>query len=291
LRFQKYFPEGMTHMSQDAQPDHISKKMLVYRIPGMEDVQVRRDVAYRVTGAGTLTMDIYHPPDANGGARLPAVVIVAGYPDPGFQRVVGCMFKEMGSTVSWARLIAASGLAVITYTNREPEADLHALLQYVRRQAAPLGVNGDRLGFWASSGNVPLALSVLMQAGGGPLRCAALCYGYMLDLDGSTGVAEAARKFGFVNPSAGKSVADLPRDLPLFIARAGRDEMPDLNETIERFLVEALTHNLPLTFVNHPQAPHAFDLFHDCEATREIIRQILAFMQFQLLASPTDGRA
>jgi hypothetical protein len=67
--------------------------------------------------------------------------------------------------------------------------------------------------------------------------------------------------------------------------------MPDLNETIERFLVEALTHNLPLTFVNHPKAPHAFDLFHDCEATREIIRQILAFMQFQLLASPTDGRA
>ena len=278
-------------MSRDTRQDQISKKMVVYRIPGMEGAKVRRDVAYRVTGAGPLTADVYHPPGSDGGAPVAAVVIVAGYPDPGFQKVVGCKFKEMGSTVSWAQLFAASGLAAITYTNREPEADLHALLQYVRQEAAPMGVDGDRIGLWASSGNVPLALSVLMQGGGGPLRCAALCYGYMLDLDGSTGVAEAAEKFGFVNPSAGKSVADLPKDLPLFIARAGRDEMPHLNEAIDRFLVKALTHNRPLTFVNHPTAPHAFDLFHDCEATRETVRQILAFMQFRLSAFPTGRRA
>ena len=278
-------------MSRDTRQDQISKKMVVYRIPGMEGAKVRRDVAYRVTGAGPLTADVYHPPGSDGGAPIAAVVIVAGYPDPGFQKVVGCKFKEMGSTVSWAQLFAASGLAAITYTNREPEADLHALLQYVRQEAAPMGVDGDRIGLWASSGNVPLALSVLMQGGGGPLRCAALCYGYMLDLDGSTGVAEAAEKFGFVNPSAGKSVADLPKDLPLFIARAGRDEMPHLNEAIDRFLVKALTHNRPLTFVNHPTAPHAFDLFHDCEATRETVRQILAFMQFRLSAFPTGRRA
>ena len=278
-------------MSRDTQQDQISKKMVVYRIPGMEGARVRRDVAYRVTGAGTLTADIYHPPGSDGGAPIAAVVIVAGYPDPGFQKVVGCKFKEMGSTVSWAQLFAASGLAAITYTNREPEADLHALLRYLRQEAAPLGVDGDRIGLWASSGNVPLALSALMRGGRGPLRCAALCYGYMLDLDGSTGVAEAAAKFGFVNPSAGKSVADLPKDLPLFIARAGQDEMPHLNETIDRFLVKALAHNRPLSFVNHPTAPHAFDLFHDCEATRETVRQILAFMQSQLSAFPTGSRA
>jgi hypothetical protein len=58
--------------------------------------------------------------------------------------------------------------------------------------------------------------------------------------------------------------------------------MPHLNETIDRFLPKALTRNLPVTFINHPAAPHAFDLFHDSETTREVIRHILAFMRFHL---------
>ncbi len=278
-------------MSQDSQQDHISKKVVVYRLPGADDVKVRRGVEYLADDAGARALDIYRPPDFEGGARLPAVVIVAGYPDQGFQRVVGRRFKEMDSTASWARLMAASGLAAITYENRAPEADLRALLRHVRRNAAELEIDADKIGLWASSGNVPLALSALMREDSGPLRCAALCYGYMLDLCGSTAVADAAERFGFANPCAGNSVADLPEGSPLFVARAGRDETPRLNETIDRFVAEALAHNLPLTFVNHPDAPHAFDLFDDGEATREIVRQLLAFLRFQLTASPADGRA
>ena len=32
----------------------------------------------------------------------------------------------------------------------------------------------------------------------------------MLDLDGATGVADAAQTFRFTNPNAGKSIDDLP---------------------------------------------------------------------------------
>jgi hypothetical protein len=60
--------------------------------------------------------------------------------------------------------------------------------------------------------------------------------------------------------------------------------MPHLNETLDRFLVKALACNLPVTLANHPAAPHAFDLFDDSETSREMIRRILAFMQFHLLA-------
>lgn len=271
-------------MSQDTKPFDISRKEVVYRIPGMDGVKVLRDIEYGAGDAGALKMDIYYPPDSKGGALLPAVVFVAGYPDPGFELKVGCKLKEMGSYVSWGRLTAASGVAAITYTNREPAADIRTLLRYVRRHAAQLGIDENSIGLWACSGNVPLALSILMQEGGGHLKCAVLCYGIMLDLDGSTHVAEAARTWGFVNPCAGKSVDDLPQDMPLFIARAGQDQMPHLNETIDRFLHEALTRNLPITFINHPAAPHAFDLFHDSETTREIIRHILAFMRFHLKA-------
>jgi hypothetical protein len=269
-------------MSQDTQPEHVSKKAVVYRIPGMDEVQVRRDVQYRATEAGALTMDIYHPPGAERGARTPAVVVVAGFPDAGYEAKVGCKFKEMASSVCWGRLAAASGLAAITYTNREPAADLHALLAHVRRRGAALGIDGNNVGVWASSGNVPLALSVLMREGAEGLKCAVLYYGYTLDLDGSTRVAEASSKWGFVNPCAGKTVADLPPRVPLFIVRAGRDEIPHLNETLDRFVAGSLTHNLPVTFANHPAAPHAFDLFDDSETSREIIRQTLAFLRSHL---------
>ncbi len=278
-------------MSQDANLDHISKKVVVYGTPGMEAVSVRRDVKYLATSAGALTMDIYYPPDSQSGVRLPAVVVVAGFPDLGFESKMGCKFKEMRASVSWGQLMAASGVVAINYTNREPAADLHALLHYIRQNAAALGIDENRLGVWASSGNVPLALSLLMQEGSDYLKCAVLCYGYTLDLEGATHVAEAARMFGFVNPCVGKSVTDLPQGLPLFIVRAGQEQMPHLNETLDRFLCKALSCNLPITFTNHPTAPHAFDLLHDSETSREIIGQILAFMRFHLLATPAGSRS
>jgi hypothetical protein len=276
--------KGGTRLSQQTQRHDITKKRVVYQVPGVDAVTIRRDAEYRVTDAGVLTMDVYYPPDPKKGARIPAVIFVLGYSDSGAQAVLGCKFKEMESFVSWGRLVAASGFAAITYmTGKEPATDIHALLQYVRQNAATLGIDENRLGIWASSGHVPNALSVLMQKARHDLKCAVLCYGFMLDLEGSTIVAEAAKTFRFVNPCAGKSVDALPKDTPLFMVRAGQDEFPHLNETIDRFLPEALICNLPITFTNHAAAPHAFDLMHDSETSREIIRQILAFLRFHLL--------
>jgi dienelactone hydrolase len=271
-------------MNQETPHNDITKKRVVYQIPGMDSVTIRRDVEYRATDAGVLTMDIYYPPDWKNGTRIPAVVFVSGYSDLGFQKMLGCKLKEMGSYISWGQLTAASGMAAITYSAREPATDIQTLLQYVRQNAASLGIDQDRIGVWACSGNVPNALAVLMAQDREYLKCAVLCYGIMLDLEGSTSVAESAKRFGFANPCVGKSANDLPRDLPLFIVRAGQDETPHLNETLDRFLAKALTCNLAVTFTNHATAPHAFDVMDDSETSREIIRQILAFMRFHLLS-------
>jgi hypothetical protein len=273
-------------MSQETQNEQITKKVVVYRIPAMDGVTIRRDVEYRATETDSLTMDIYYPPDFESGARLPAVVFVAGYPDLGFEAMLGCKFKEMGAYISWGQLTAASGMIAITYTNREPIADLYGVFQYLREHAASLGIAENRIGAWACSGNVPLSLSLLMRPDQGFLKCLVLCYGVMLDLDGTNYAAEGARIWGYANSCAGKSMADVSQNIPLFIVRAGQDQMPHLNETIDRFLAGALSHNLPVTFVNHAQAPHAFDLVDDSESSREIIRQILSFMRFHLLEAP-----
>jgi acetyl esterase/lipase len=258
----------------------------------MDRAVVRKDVIYRTTDAGPLTMDLRAPADAD--APLPAVVLVLGYNDVGFEKVFGSRFKETAMVVSWAELIAASGMTAITYTNREPAADLESVLQHIHNHAAELGVDGERIGIWATSGNVPVALSALMRSSdpGGlseaprtsppAPRAGVLLYGFMLDLDGATGVAESAASFRFANPNSGRSLQDLPAELPLLIVRAGLEQFPHLNESIDRFVASAVAANRPITLVNHATGAHAFDLIDESAASRAIVRQVLAFLRDRL---------
>jgi hypothetical protein len=271
-------------MSPNTEPNPSVTKRVVYSLPQLEEVRVDRDHAYRTTDKGALSLDVYYPPNAPAGARTPAVVFMTGYADPFARQIFGCALKDMGSYVSWAQLTAASEVVAITYTNQDPAADALAVLRYVRDNAAALSIDETRLGLWSCSGNVPVALSVLLQEKVlQPLRCAVLAYGYTMDQDGTDAIAEAARRFGFANPCARKSVDDLPRETPLFVARAGRDQTPGLNEAIDRFIAQCLARNLPLTVVNHAEGPHAFDVVDDSPASREVIQQILAFLRFNLL--------
>jgi hypothetical protein len=262
-------------MTADAGQEPISKRRVTYTLPGQSDVIVRRDHEYARSDQAPLLMDLYYPPGRDGGPSAPAVVFVTGFRDAGLQAMLGCKFREMGSYMSWAQLMAASGVIGVTYENHEPAADAKRVLQYITDHATDLGIDAKRLAVWSCSGNVPNALSLLMERTDG-MKCAVLCYGYMLDLDAKSTVADAAKRFGFANPAAGKSAEDLPGDLPIFIARAGKDE-PALNGTIDGFVRNALTLNLPLTLANYPNGPHAFDLYCGDETGHRIITEILQF--------------
>ena len=129
-------------MSPDTQQqDHISKRRVVYSVSGAGAATVRRDHEYRVVDGGSLTMDVYYPPDSTSGAPRPIVLFVTGFPDSGADRMMGCKQKEMGSYVSWAELTTTSGLVAITYTNAEPATDAHEVLNHVRQNAATLGIS------------------------------------------------------------------------------------------------------------------------------------------------------
>lgn len=267
---------------EEMPPTELAKMTVVYSIPGMEAVRVLRDVPYRSTEAGSLCFDVYYPSGTTTGTPLPAVLFVYGYSDAGVPNVFGRTFRETGHPVSWARLIAASGVAAILYSNREPIDDVQAILAHLREQATSLGIDGSRIGLFASSANVPLAVWLLMQADRREIRCAVLCCGYMLDLNGATSVADMQKLFPFANPGAGKTMDDVRNDVPLLVIRAGRDQF-GVNTSLDGFIAGALHRDLPVRMINHAGAPHAFDLFEDSEATREIIREILRFMQFHLV--------
>lgn len=266
-------------MTNSTQSHRIQQQRVVYMVPEMDRVTVRSET-YRVSDTGALALDLYYSPETDAAPK-PAAILVTGFSDAGAVRMFGAAFKDTGAFVSWARLIAASGMVGITYTNHEPR-DVHDVLEHVRQNAASLGIDADRIGVWACSGHGPKALSVLIEHGAARVRCACLLYPYTMDLNGAAGVAAAAAQFRFVTPAAEKSIDDLPLDAPMAIVRAGRDVMPGLNEALDAFVAASLARNLPLTLVNHPSGQHAFDLSEDSPMSHAAIRQALAFLRSHL---------
>jgi acetyl esterase/lipase len=245
----------------------VIRKTAVLELPGMDAIEVKAEQRYGEGG----TFDLYL---SATGKPAPTVLFVYGFPDPGFAQGL----RQMGAYRSWGRLLAQSGMNAVAYSYRDPVGDLAALLAHLRHNAAELGIDAQRLGVWAASGNVPTALHLLMSEAPGAFRCAALLYGYMLD------VPEAAANFGIGVPARGRSIDDLPRELPLLVVRAGSDQTPLLNASLDAFVAAALARDLPLTLINQTGAPHSFDLFDDSEASRATIREVLRFLRQRLTA-------
>jgi hypothetical protein len=264
-------------------PSDIFTRRVCLQLDGMDDVSVRRDVAYGVPGDG-LVMDLYCPPGQTDDDRWPAVIIVAGYPGTMEPRRTTLTYKEFGWTVSMCQLIALSGMVAIAYTNHDPVADLRTLFERLHDDARSLRLDPARIGVIAVSGNVPTALTTIMQDFRRTPACAVFGYGCLLDVDDRTHVTDAARQFGFANPGAGRTIADLRRDVPLLITRGGRDQFPGMSDSIDSFIRQGLVENLPITFVNHAEGPHAFDLFDDSRTSRDILRQTLRFLRQHLTA-------
>lgn len=265
----------------ESQRHPMTLKRIIYTTKGMESVHVRRDVEYRRGSAGPLHLDIYHPAREHDGQPTGAVVIVGGYRDAGVPLPLGCTFKEMEMTVSLAQAIAASGMAAAAYTTSDPATDAVAAIDYLDAHASELGIDRSRIGVWAISGNVPTALSALIAPRDPPIRAAVLSQGYTFEF-GGTAIADAARAYGFADATAGHDASDLPDNLPLFIARAGRDAIPGLNQSLDRFVAAAIERNLPITFVNHHVSPHSFELGDDSLVSRRLIAAMLDFMAVHL---------
>jgi dienelactone hydrolase len=219
----------------------VTTRRVLYEIPGMRSVRVRED-AFAGADGQPLAMAIYDPP-APLADPSPVVVLIAGYPDAGFEKHLGCKFMEMEWAISMAQLIAMSGMTAITHTNRDPIGDAAALMNH-------LAAGGRRVGIWATSGHSPVALAVADQA-----ACTVL-----------------------INPMT----SDVLPETPLLIVRSGKDETPGLNAALDNLLARSIVENRPVSLVNYPDAPHAFDLHLDNPETRRILQQGLDFLRAYL---------
>ncbi len=230
---------------------------VVYRLPGMDDVTVHANQKYTGVDNPFLLMDVYTPPGLSAGDLRPIVMLVHG--------AAGAQFK-----LGYAKPLLA-----------EAALDVSNALSYIRTNADSFNADPGRIGLVTWSGGGPL-LSTAMREKPLFVRCLVALYAY-LDIQRSpfhieNETPECLKAFSPISYLQG----DTSAMIPLFVARAGQDEVPMMNDSIDRFLTAATEANAPLTYMNHPFGEHGFDNQNDDDRSREIIRAALAFLRTHL---------
>jgi acetyl esterase/lipase len=257
---------------------------VVMTLPRMDDVRVIADQGYASAKDPKLLMDVYLPPGLKPGERRPVVMFVHGGTGSGTHP------KDWGIYRSWGRLAAASGFIAVTFTHRlgypkplleEAGQDVGDAIDYLRANAARLQADPDRMCLAASSAGGPL-LTLGLDQKRSYVRCLVAFYAF-LDVQQSSlhrdnEPAERVRAFSVIE-HLGEARA---KTIPMFIARAGRDEIPTMNDSIDRFIERAIRENANVVIWNHPEGVHGFDNQNDDARSREIIAAALAFMAAHL---------
>jgi len=264
--------------------EELIRMRVVYTVPGMEAVSVRRDLPYK-TGDGTdgppLCMDVYSPPGAP--RARPAVILVHGGPIP----MIGA--RRMGVFVSYGELLAASGFVGVAFDHRflapdrlpDAAGDVADLVAHVRANAAALGVDPGRVALWAFSGGGPFLAAALRER---PAYVrAVVSYYAVLDLaepapGAESGLGPGVRLAFSPVHALGEDARSAP---PVLVARAGLDN-PWLNGGADRFVQAAMARGATLDLLNHPEGRHGFDILDDDARSKQIIRRTLEFLRDHL---------
>lgn len=263
-------------------------KRIVYEIPGMKSVRVKKNLVYKRAGNSDLQMDVYSPKSSRG--RLPAVFFVHGGRIPPNLLTTP---KDWAVYVSFGELVAASGFVGVTFNHRfhtwnslaDSQADVMDAIKYVRDNATTLGVDSERIVLWTvSAGGIFLSRPLQERP---PYLKSIVAYYSQMDLQSARASAPASvsdetlRDFSPVYQL--EKTAERERALfpPMFIARAGLDDA-SLNAGLDQFVQLALKHNVSIEVLNHATGHHGFDIEDDNDRSREILKRTIEFLNAAL---------
>jgi acetyl esterase/lipase len=265
--------------------EEIVNAPLVLTRPGTAQVKVTTDLRYHPSVEDpNLLMDVYSPLGAKAGERRPVLMFVHGGAGSESRP------KDWGIYKGWGRLAGASGLVGVTFTHRlgfpkphlaESGADVAAAIDYVRANAARLGADPDRICLAGYSAGGPL-LTLGYDEKRPYIRCLVAVYAF-LDVQQSNlhrdhEPAERVKQYSMIEHLGDKRA----QQVPMLIARAGRDEIPTMNDSIDRFIARAIRENANITVMNHPAGVHGFDNQNDDDRSREIMEFLLTFVRRHL---------
>jgi dienelactone hydrolase len=138
--------------------------------------------------------------------------------------------------------------------------NLGQAIDHLRKNGTSLGVDGDRLGVWACSANVTIALPWLMNAAPEAVRTAVLYYG-------------------------SGEVSRIRPELPLLYVMASDDDA-GLIANQRKIWDLARAAGAPWTTVVARGLPHAFDALDESEASRRLVMQTVDYLVRQLVPLP-----
>ena len=152
-------------------------------------------------------------------------------------------------------------------------ADVRDAINYVRSNADKYHVDKDRICLSAYSAGGPL-LTLALHGDMPFVRCLVGFYSFM-DIQQSdyakTEKPETVKSFSPITYLE----TDASKIPPMFLACAGHDEVPTMLDSIDRFVGKALSANVALTLMNHPQGVHGFGNQNDDERSERLSGQRL----------------
>jgi len=272
-----------TSAQQNTQSKPREKGSVVFELPGMDNVIVKKDITYQSVEGTALNMDIYYPPNFDFKSKIPAIIIVIGYTDMAGQKLLGSKFKNYITFISWCKIIAASGMAAIVYETVNPEQDILALSNYLKSNESKLGIDNSKIGAFTLSAHSPSTINEVLTGPNNIFKCAVVYYGFFLtnDFKYLPQIDTISQGMGFSTPRL-PDPASWKKDVPIMIVRAGKDNVPYINQSLASFYEKALSQNLPIILVNYPNGTHGFDTSIDNDLTRQIIKNTLEFWQYNL---------
>lgn len=230
---------------------------VVYDVPATKDVKLKADVPY----SGNLKIDIYTPPNAKAGEKLPAVVFLNAIGDQPNSKL-----KDWGIYKSFPRLIAAHGLVGISMEadGAKVQESLRSLFDFLAREGDKHGIDGSRLGVYAASANTTQTIPYLMSE------------------NASRGIKAAALYYG-VSPAPETKIR---KDLPVLFILAEGDLPGNLGQQSLSLWQKVSEARAPWTLMFASNLPHAFDAFSDNDDSRRVVQQTIAFWKTHLEPVP-----
>ena len=267
--------------STTGQELELPQRRIVYQIPEMEDVVCHKGEIYYSVDSIDLEADIYMPPGLSRDSKVPLVILTNNYPDVAWDKLSYPVFKDWQMIISWAELIAASGMIAVPYQTKYSQSEADSLLSFLSKNATKFNIDINRIAVFGASANA-LAAQSLMQNDNYNIKCGVFYYGPLLtpDLMFFEDFNARANAMGFYLSDL-KQVDEIPSDIQILIVRAGKDNS-FIHKTTDHFLNEAIKENAKITFINYPEGQHDFDILDDTEESRIIIRQTVDFLTTHL---------
>jgi len=230
--------------------------------PAMKNIVIKKDITYLKDDKGSLSFDIYLPPQLRNNDKKPAIIFLNAIGERQGQPKV----KTWGIYSSWPKLIAAKGyigISMETDGSRIQES-IQGLFNFLDKNAGAYYIDKDKLGVYAASANVTQSVNYLMsEKVYRGIKAAVLYYG---------------------DASGGPFRKDLP---VLFVISEGDVARNGYNGLWN----EVLKNNAPWTIKMGTGMPHAFDAYSDNDDARKIIRETIAFWKDQLDPVPAPSFA